>query len=107
MEPMTLNNLEKIVEQYQAIRISDLLLKYRLKIKESMLENVVEISGYNIELTTSKTGNGGVRYWFKCPLCYRRVGVLFGPPDAIIGCRICLNLDYQKQRYKGSSILIK
>ena len=99
---MTLNNLGKTVEQHQAIRIADLLVKYRLKIKESMLENSIEISGHNIELATSKTGNGGTRYWFKCPLCSRRAGMLFvGSPSSPIACRQCLGIYYRKQRYKG------
>jgi len=103
---MTLNNLGKTVEQSQKIRISDLLLK----IKKSVFENSIEISGKNIELTTSKTGNGGTRYWFKCPACLRRSGTLFNTLNGTIGCRVCLNLSYRKQRYKGmveSSLLTK
>ena len=98
---MTLNNLGKIVEQSQKIKISDLLIKYRLKIKESMLKNSVEISGKMVELLTSKTGNGGIRYWFRCPTCSRRAGILFSALNRTLGCRLCLKLSYRKQRYKG------
>lgn len=107
---MTLNNLGRIVEQYQKISVSDLLVKYRATVRQSMLDNTIEISGYTIELATSKTGNGGIRYWFKCPLCGRRSGTLFSASNSIIGCRICLGLYYRKQRYKGmveSSLEIK
>jgi hypothetical protein len=59
------------------------------------------MAGIKVELTTSKTYVGGVRYWFKC-LCGRRVGVLFVHPISnILGCRECLGLEYRKRRYKG------
>ena len=58
--------------------------------------------GIDIELIATETKFNGMRFWFKCPQCERRVGVLFKHTiTEIIGCRICLNLHYRKQRYKG------
>src|SRR3989344_8020241 len=101
MKPMTPNDLGKIVEHCQKVPISDFLFSYRTKIKELILKNSIEISGHDIELLTSKTGNGGTRYWFKCPICIRRVGILFRHTNGTTGCRICLDLSYRAQRYKG------
>lgn len=67
-----------------------------------LLMSEVEMAGIQLELITSKTGFGGVRYWFKCPLCDRRVGVIFRHPiSGQIGCRLCLGLEYRQRRYRG------
>ena len=55
-----------------------------------------------IGLMPSKTAFGGIRYWFKCPVCEMRIGVLFiHPLNRKVGCKKCLNLDYRSRRYKG------
>ena len=91
-----------MVEECQKIRIDDLLKRYRLQLKEMIIKSELEAMGWNIELATSKTHYGGTRIWFKCPLCMARVGVLFKHPlTDTLGCRRCLNLEYQKRRYKG------
>jgi hypothetical protein len=62
----------------------------------------LKMMGIDVELIAAETRFNGVRFWFKCPLCQRRVGVLFKHPlSQAIGCRLCLNLRYRKQRYKG------
>jgi len=91
-----------IVEECQKIGLSSFLNKYRKNLKEAILGSEIEVVNTKIEITTSKTGYGGTRYWFKCPLCGVRVGVLYKHPlNLKIGCRKCLNLYYRKQRYKG------
>ena len=91
-----------LVEECQKIRIEDFLKTYRNKLKELVLASELEILGLKIELTTSKTCYNGIRFWFKCPLCKRRAGVLLKHPFTYeIGCRQCLNLEYRKRRYKG------
>lgn len=39
---------------------------------------------------------GGVRWWYTCPLCARRAGVLYLPPTGALrfACRTCHNLTY-------------
>jgi len=89
-----------LTEQCQKIRLSDFIEKTRKQIKEAMLQSFIEAEGCNIPLITSKTGFGGSRYWFSCPTCHKRVGVLFKhPANQILGCRQCLRLDYRKHRY--------
>ncbi len=104
MKSLNPNDLGKkfVVEECQKISIITYLRKVKGKIKETLISSEIEAGGVVIELTTSKTAFNGTRYWFKCPLCGKRAGVLFKHPLADrIGCRICLNLDYRKRRYKG------
>lgn len=104
MKSLTLNNLGKkyLVEECSKIRMPDLLTSYRAKFKEAMLASELQVSGWDIELTTSKTYRNGIRIWLKCPLCEQRTGVIFKHPlTDQIGCRKCLNLEYRKRQYKG------
>ena len=95
-----LNNLGEIVENYQAIRIDDLVRKVNSGLKAKLLQSEVETLGYQINLTTSKTRFGGNRFWFLCPLCNERRGVLY-LRNSGVAYRVCLGLKYRKQRYKG------
>ena len=104
MKTLNPNDLGKkyLVEECQKIRIEDFLKSYRDNLKKLVLTSELEVSGLKIELTTSKTCYNGIRFWFKCPLCGRRTGVLFKHHlTNAIGCRQCLNLEYRKRRYKG------
>ena len=50
---------------------------------------------YQISLVTTPCNLGGVRHWFGCPSCGRRVGVLYlVPGDVYFRCRHCNNLSY-------------
>lgn len=89
-----------LTEQCQKIRLSDFIGKARQQFKEAIVRSSIEANGYNILLNKSKTGFGGTRFWFSCPLCNRRAGVLYNHPvSQILGCRVCLGLDYKKHRY--------
>jgi len=104
MKTMKSNDLGKkfLVEECQKVSISTFLKSTKEKLKNELLRIEAEIQGNHIELTTSKTGFGGIRYWFKCLNCSRRVGTLFMHPiSQKIGCRGCLELEYRKIRYKG------
>jgi len=91
-----------LVEESQQIKVSDLLALYKQKLKKLTLETQLGFYDSKIELTISKTHFGGERYWFKCPLCNKRSGVLYiHPINKRIGCRDCLRLDYRSRRYKG------
>ncbi len=102
MKSMNPNDLGVLVEECQKVKISDFLKKSKMGLKEVMIKSKLEVDGLNIELTTSRTGYNGKRFWFKCPLCNLRVGVLFKHPvNEAVGCRRCLKLEYRKRRYKG------
>jgi len=50
---------------------------------------------YKVNLVTTPCNFGGVRYWFGCPSCGRRVAVLYlAPGDIYFRCRHCNNLSY-------------
>jgi len=50
-----------------------------------------------VRLTQSVCNYGGVRNWFKCQYCHRRVGVIY-VSNGQCGCRKCFNLAYQSER---------
>ncbi len=102
MKSLNPNNLGLLVEECKRIEISDFLKKSKTELKKALIKSELEIDGLSIELTTSKTNYNGTRFWFKCPLCNLRVGVLFKHPvNNTIGCRRCFGLEYRKRRYKG------
>lgn len=104
METLKSNNFgnKTLVEDCQKIRINDTLKSIKVKFKDLLLRSELEAAGINIDLTTSKTLYDGIRFWFKCPICEARVGVVYQHPlDGSVGCRKCLNLDYRQRRYKG------
>lgn len=89
-----------LTDQCQQIRLSDFVRKTKPHLKEAFLLSAIETEGYQILLSRSKTGFGGLRYWFNCPLCHKRAGVLYKHPiHQTLGCRRCLGLDYRKHRY--------
>jgi len=100
---METNDLGKILtEECQKISIVDFSRQAKAKLKEAIMSSQVEVFDKNITLLTSRVNFGGVRYWFKCPLCDKRVGVLYiHPVSQKVGCRVCLGLQYRKARYKG------
>ena len=96
---MNPNDLGKkfIAEQCERVEISSLLKVVKQELKELILNSQLELEGFDISLLTSSTGFGGTRYWFECPLCRARVGVIFKHPILkSVGCR-----KYSKRRYKG------
>ncbi len=98
------NDLGKtfLVEECQKININSFVRSAKHNLIKTLISSELDAQGISIELLTSKTGFGGTRYWFKCPLCKQRVGTLF--VHAIsqnLGCRTCLGLEYRGRRYKG------
>jgi hypothetical protein len=60
---------------------------------------------YNVILTKTPCHFGGFRHWFQCPLCNKRVGVLY-KVSYIFGCRHCFGLTYSSRKFSGMSKLI-
>ena len=49
-----------------------------------------------ISLVTTGTNFGGIRYWWLCPGCFTRCGMLYLPYGRMyFRCRRCYNLTYQ------------
>lgn len=104
MKLMSVNNLGNIflVEDCDKISITDILREYKTKIKETLIRSKFNMLNENVIIAPTKTGNGGTRFWFICPRCKRRSGDLLQHPlQGILGCRICLGLEYKKRRFRG------
>ena len=104
MKSLNPNNFGKklLADECQKVRIGDFLKQYQSQLKELIIKTQAEILGTEISLAVSNTFNNGVRFWFKCPFCSKRVGILYKHPlNNKVGCRLCLNVDYRKRRYKG------
>ncbi len=59
-----------------------------------------------IELQAALSCVGGVRWWFRCPFCGRRVRKLYLPPasaEETFACRHCHNLTYWSAQTRDSS----
>jgi hypothetical protein len=53
---------------------------------------------YEVSLLTTPCNFGGVRYWFACPVCHERVGVLYlAPGNIYFVCRHCNNITYRSR----------
>jgi hypothetical protein len=50
---------------------------------------------YKISLTTTECNFGGLRYWFICPDCNKRVCVLYA--DILFKCRTCLGIVHKSR----------
>ncbi len=104
MKTTSPNDLGKkfIVEECRKLSLKDYMARARSTLKKAILESELSVFDRPIKLVTSLTRFGGTRYWFECPNCERRVGILFFEPlTNKVGCRVCLGLKYRKQRYKG------
>lgn len=92
--------MKRLVEQSQQVHVNDLMRTIRVDLIEMQLKARIEALGQNIAVTTSLTRFGGTRFWFLCPGCNRRVGVLYKPTsEQLLLCRKCHNLTYIKSRY--------
>ncbi len=103
MKTLTHNDLGKklLVEECQKISITEYTQRVKISLKKKLLETELEYDDVSVTLTTSQTNRNGLRYWFMCPICIKRCGVLFvHPMSLILACRRCLNLRYKKSRFK-------
>lgn len=104
MKPLSPNDLGRkfLVEECQRVVVGNYVKVAGRKLKEALLCSELGVDNLSISLTTSRTAFGGTRYWFSCPSCTARVGVIHVHPlTQQLGCRRCLNLEYRKRRYKG------
>ena len=61
---------------------------------------------YDVPLETTDCNFGGERYWFVCPSCCERAGVLYLPPgNEYFWCWGCHNLSYQSRNCSGMESL--
>lgn len=104
MKPLRLNNLGRkyLVEDCRKVSANDFVRKAKQKLKEALINTELQYSSLDVRLTTSVVNKNGIRYWFACPICQKRMGVLYvHPVSKLLGCRVCLNLKYKKSQFKG------
>lgn len=89
-----------VSENLRKLDINELVKQSRLGFKRTLISSLLDADGIKIEFQTSKTRFGGERFWFTCPLCSSRKGVLY-EVNSFVGCRQCLGVKYKKQRFKG------
>lgn len=58
---------------------------------------------YSVPIVCTPCHFGGVRYWFLCPSCGKRVGVLYLAGKYVFACRGCWNLTYESCNQSGMS----
>jgi hypothetical protein len=55
---------------------------------------------FQVSILGSPQPCGGLRFWYSCPGCSRRVGRLYSPsPDDPFKCRKCWHLGYRSELY--------
>lgn len=104
MHSMSLNDFGNfsLTDTCEKVEMKVLLKEIKKQLKVLLLKQFIEVDGYNLVLVSSPTGGGGQRYWFKCPLCTKRCGVVYRHTASLrVGCRQCLHLRYRKSAKKG------
>ena len=86
-------NGKKVAEIGIYVHEQRVILKYRTR-PSGCAE--WEDKEYPVALEWTACRFGGQRVWFLCPICGRRVAVLFG--GSVYACRHCHNLAYEVQR---------
>lgn len=83
----------------QSINVNEVIKSLRKQFTDSLLIHPLSIGGQQVSLVASKTGQGGLKYWFICPVCGSRVGKLY--ISQTNACRRCVGVKYASSRYKG------
>lgn len=93
------------LENLQKVKIDQLVKAVNNDLKKALLQAKIRLLSSDVELVTSKARFSGVRYWFSCPLCKKRVGILYTLPDekeGVVSCRMCTNKLYYKQMMRNT-----
>lgn len=97
----TIDSGKILIESVEQIDINRLIKQFKAEAKQSFIRSQINILGLELKLATSKT-RYGLRLWFTCPNCNKRVGKLYiHPLTKAVACRVCNNLDYRCRRFKG------
>lgn len=89
-----------LVEQCQKIKINEIVRDVKIEMMNLHLKEKISLLNQNIEITQTQCNFGGQRFWFVCPNCNKRVGVLYRKPiSEIILCRECHGLKYMKATF--------
>ncbi len=99
MKKLSPSDLEKIIKQGNndnVLNIDEFLRVINKDMKKVLLESQVNAMGLNISLTTTRTRFGGEKFWFICPECKNRCGVLSNNIHFLkYVCRSCIKSIHQ------------
>ena len=79
-----------------------MVLNYQHRARGGEWENVKQVVSFD----RTPCNYGGNRTWFLCPLCSRRVAVLYGA-GKYFRCRHCYNLTYSSQQESRADRLMR
>ena len=101
---MTVNDSPKyFTSDCQRVELKRLLKEVKKQLKAELLKSNLAINGFESNIITSQTGNGGERYWFVCCMCKKPCGCLYKHPvSELVACRSCLHLKYKKNLRSSS-----
>ena len=89
-----------LVEQCQKIKINEIVREIKIEMTTLRLREKINLLDQNIEVTKTPCNFGGQRFWFICPQCHKKVGVLYKKPTSeVILCRDCHGLKYMKATF--------
>lgn len=98
---------KRTTNQLTNITVKDLSAADRLygsvRFRYSLAGKPVE---HTVQLTQTACNYGGVRHWFRCEYCSRRVGVLY-LSGGQCACRKCFKLAYKSERENSTSRLFR
>ena len=78
--------------------------RFRYTVK---INGVLHDVDQRMTLTPTPTRHEGRRWWYACPACNRRAGVLHLPPgEKFFACRSCHDLSY-RSRWRGHKTAIR
>ena len=79
-------------------------VRFRYTVK---INGVLHDVDQRMTLTPTPTRHEGRRWWYACPACNRRAGVLHLPPgEKFFACRSCHDLSY-RSRWRGYKTAIR
>jgi hypothetical protein len=93
----------RIISDYPVRTYRELEILLNKLSEKSLKTHFAGLPYLRLRFTTTKCNFGGVRYWFLCPACNRRIGKLYAPlyvplyaPSGAgdFKCRHCHNLTY-------------
>jgi hypothetical protein len=91
----------ELVENCRRFRVDQFLDRFGLPLfDDAVREYAYRIRTFRLIMVASAPAFGGVRWWFACPTCKRRCGILYSPralSKLELRCRACWQLRYQSQ----------
>jgi len=73
--------------------------------QKSLSNEFAGVPRFRLLFTTTRCHFGGVRYWFLCPSCRKRIGKLYTPLSGReFKCRHCYNLTYESSQVHNQRV---